>query len=299
MRPEVSTADSFPASWGYPWAHLGVPWPHPKGVAEAFQFLVQYGYVLLFAVVLGEQLGLPLLGAPVLLAAGALAALGRFSAATAILLAVVACLIGDSVWYQLGRRRGISVLAWLCRISLEPDSCVRRTEDGFARYGPRVLLVAKFVPGLNTVAPPLSGVVGMERRRFLAWDTAGALVWSGSYIGLGYLFSSQLERVAIWLSRLGTGAGVVVGGALGAYVAWKYLQRRRLIRSFRMARITPSELDRKLEAGEDVVVVDLRSVLHAEGDGMKVPGALRIGPEELERRHGEIPRDREIVLYCS
>ena len=122
---------------------------------DALEFLVRHGYVIVFVVVLGEQLGLPLLGAPVLLAAGALSATGRFLPHAALGLAVGACLVGDLVWYQLGRRRGASVLTFLCRISLGPDSCVRRTEDIFARHGARVLLVAKFVPGLNAVAPPL------------------------------------------------------------------------------------------------------------------------------------------------
>src|SRR5262245_54525582 len=170
---------------------------------EALEFLVRHGYVVLFAVVLGEQLGLPLVGAPVLLAAGALAGTGRFVVALAIGLPVLACLPGDLVWFELGRRRGASVLTFLCRISLAPDSCVRRTEDIFSRWGTRVLLVAKFVPGLNTVAPPLAGVVGIPRGRFLGHDAAGALTWTLAYVGLGYVFSSQLEAVALALAGLG------------------------------------------------------------------------------------------------
>ena len=145
----------------------GPPEARPKSV-EALEFLVRHGYAVLFVVVLGEQLGLPLLGAPLLLASGALAAAGRFSAVAAVTLAVAACLLADAMWYQLGRRRGSSVLGFICRISLEPDSCVRQTESVFARWGAKVLLVAKFLPGLNAVAPPLSGVVGMPRARFLA-----------------------------------------------------------------------------------------------------------------------------------
>lgn len=266
---------------------------------EALQFLLRHGYVVLFAVVLGEQLGLPLLGAPVLLTAGALAAAGRSSLPLVLLLALAACLIGDSVWYELGRRRGASVLTLLCRISLEPDSCVRRTEEVFARHGARVLLVAKFMPGLNTVAPPLSGVIGMRPSRFLRWDAAGALLWAGTYIGLGYLFSTQLEQIALALSRLGTGAGVLIGMTLGGYISWKYLQRRRFIRSLRVARITPEELMARMTAGDPIFIVDLRSAIHAQSVGMQIPGALHVHPEELDRRHPEIAKDREIVLYCS
>jgi len=268
-------------------------------VNPAVEFLLRHGAVVVFAVVLGEQLGLPLLGAPVLLAAGTLAATGRFSLSLALFLALVACLIGDSVWYGLGRRRGASVLGFLCRISLEPDSCVRRTEDVFARHGARVLLVAKFVPGLNTVAPPLAGVVGMRLPRFIRWDAAGALLWAGAYVGLGYLFSTQIEAIAMGLSRLGAGAGVLVGIAFGAYITWKAVQRRRFIKSLRAARIAPEDLMRRMAAGEDVLVVDLRSALHVEAEGLRIPGAIHMHPDELDARHLEIARDREIVLYCS
>ena len=260
-------------------------------------FLVTYGYWVLFGLVLGEQLGLPLVGAPVLLAAGALAATDRLAMPLVLALPVLACLLGDSVWYGLGRRRGAPVLGFLCRIALEPDSCVRRTEDVFARRGPAVLLVAKFLPGLNTVAPPLAGIARLPYARFLAWDAAGAALWAGVYGGLGYLFGHQLEVVGRWLARLGSGAGVLLGLLLALYIAWKWLQRHRFIRSLRVARITPEELHRRLAAGEPVLIVDLRS--EAYQDGLRLPGALRLHPDELDRRHPEIARDREIILYCS
>jgi membrane protein DedA with SNARE-associated domain len=260
-------------------------------------FLVAHGYWLLFVLVLGEQLGLPLVGAPVLLAAGALAATGNLALPLVLALPVLACLLGDAVWYGLGRRRGAPVLGFLCRVALEPDSCVRRTEDTFARHGPAVLLVAKFLPGLNTVAPPLAGIGGLSLPRFLAWDAAGATLWVGAYGGLGYLFGRELEVVGQWLARLGTGAAVLLGGALALYIAWKWLQRHRFIRSLRVARITPEDLRRRLSAGEAVLIVDLRSEVHV--DGLRIPGALRLNPDELHQRHPEIARDREIVLYCS
>lgn len=266
---------------------------------EALEFLVRHGHLVLFAVVLGEQLGLPLVGAPVLLAAGALAGAGRFSLLLALGLPVAACVIADLVWFELGRRRGASILTFLCRISLEPDSCVRRTEDIFSRWGARVLLVAKFIPGLNTVAPPLSGVVGMPFGRFLRYDAGGATTWTLVYVGLGYAFSPQLEAVALALAGLGRGAALVVGVALGAYVALKYVQRRRFIRSLRIARITPEELMARMQGGETLVIVDLRNADHLASEGLRIPGALHMDPAELERRHGEIPRDREIALYCS
>lgn len=270
-----------------------------RGVEQTLDFVLRHGYALLFGFVLGEQLGLPIPAAPVLMAAGALGAMGRLSLAPALGLAVIASLGADFLWYQVGKHRGPSILGLLCRISLEPDSCVRRTEDIFLRHGARALLVAKFIPGFSTAAPPLAGVIGMSLPRFLLFSAGGALSWAGAYVALGYVFSSQLEVAAEWLSRLGTGLGVLLGGALAAYIAWKYIQRQRFLRQLRIARITPEDLRARFERGEALLVVDLRSDLQVEGERMKLPGALHVHPDELEARHTEIPRDREIVLYCS
>lgn len=268
-------------------------------VDEAIQFLVRQGYTVLFVWVLVEQIGLPLPAIPLLLAAGALAGAGRLNIAIAIGVAVLAALLSDIVWYQIGRHRGSQVLQLLCRISLEPDWCVRRTEDVFARHGARSLLVAKFIPGLNTVAPPLAGIFRMRLPRFLLFDSLGALLWAGGFAGLGYLFSQQLERVAASALRLGTSlVGVLVGG-LAAYIIWKYVQRQRFLRQLRIARISPEELKRKLDAGEDVVIVDLRHSLDFQAKPHTIPGALRLPVEELEQRHHEIPSNRDIVLYCT
>jgi len=262
-------------------------------------FLLRNGYAVLFGIVLLEQAGLPLPALPILLAMGALAAAGHFNLAAALLVTVAACLVADLAWFELGRRHGARILAVLCRISLEPDSCVRRTENVLAAGGARALLFAKFLPGLSTVAPPVAGMVHMRLSRFLLWDIAGALVWAGSYLVLGYAFSSQLERVAELALGLGSRLVVLVVAALAAYVLWKYAQRRRFIRQLAIARITPEELRRRLEAGEDVVVVDLRHSMEFEADPVTVPGAIHVLPDELDARHAKIPRDREVVLYCT
>ena len=266
---------------------------------EAFEFLLRHGYAVLFGFVFAEQLGLPIPAIPVLLAMGALVGAGQFSLVIAIPVALVAALLSDVIWYQLGRHRGHSILNLLCRISLEPDSCVRRTENVFASHGARALLFAKFIPGLSTAAPPLAGIFRMRLPRFLVWDGAGTLLWVGAFVGTGYLFSTQLERIAAIALRLGAWLVAVLVGALAAYIGWKYVQRRRFIRKLRIARITPEELMRKMEAGEEIVVVDLRHSLEFEADGVSVPGALRFSPDELDRRHQEIPRDRDVVLYCT
>jgi len=262
-------------------------------------FLLRHGYAVLFVIVLVEQAGLPLPSLPVLLAAGALVASGHLNVVAALLVVVAACLVADLTWFELGRRHGARVLAMLCRISLEPDSCVRRTENVLAAGGARALLFAKFLPGLSTVAPPVSGMTGMPLARFLVWDVAGALVWSGTYFALGYVFSGQLERVAEVVAGLGSRLVVLLAVALALYLAWKYAQRRRFIRELTVARITPDELRHRLDAGEDIVVVDLRHSLEFDADPATVPGAIHLLPEELDARHGAIPRDREVILFCT
>ncbi len=266
---------------------------------EVLDFIVRYKYLVLFAIVFAEQIGLPVPALPFLLAAGALVRTGELHLGIAMAIAVGASVLSDVLWYQLGRRRGIRVLGLLCRISLEPDSCVRRTEGLFARHGARSLLVAKFLPGYNTVAPPLAGVFGMRLGHFLVYTTLGAILWLGAFGGLGFLFGHQLEELTERLSRWGSGVGALLVAALAAYVLLKFFNRQRFLRELRIARITPAELAAKLAAGEDVVVVDLRHAAEFELDPESIPGALHLPVEEVDRRTGEIPQDRELVLLCT
>jgi membrane protein DedA with SNARE-associated domain len=263
------------------------------------QFVLRHGYALVFLVVLAEQAGLPIPSVPVLLAAGALAGQRKLSLSVTLALAVAASAIADLAWYELGRRRGHSILRLLCRISLEPDSCVRRTENLFAQRGARSLLVVKFIPGLSTASVTLAGMLRMRLWRFFAWDGAGALLWAAACAGAGFIFSAQLDRVAVHAQRLGAGLAVLLLGGLATYIAFKYRQRQRFIRDLRVARITPEDLKQKLDAGEEAVVVDLRHAVELESDNVKIPGAIHLDPGEIEQRHVEIPRDRDIVLYCT
>ena len=266
---------------------------------STLQFVLRHGYALVFLVVLAEQAGLPIPSLPILLAAGALAGQGKLALPVTLGVAVAASLISDFVWYELGRRRGHSILRLLCRISLEPDSCVRRTENLFAQRGARSLLVAKFIPGLSTASVTLAGMLRMRPWRFLAWDGTGALLWAAAFASTGFIFSAQLDRVALHAQRLGAGLFVLLLGSLAAYIAFKYRQRQRFIRDLRVARITPEELKQKRDAGEEPVVVDLRHAVEFEAENVKIPGAIHLDPGEIEQRHLEIPRDRDIVLYCT
>jgi membrane protein DedA with SNARE-associated domain len=262
-------------------------------------FVLKHPHAVLFAVVLAEQVGLPVPAMPFLLGAGALAGMGRMELVPALALVVFASLMGDLAWYEAGRRRGGGILNLLCRISLEPDSCVRRTEDTFSRHGARTMLVAKFLPGLSTVTPPMAGMMRMPLARFVLLDGAGAALWGGTGLVVGYAFSGEIDRIARGLGRLGGSVSAVAAALFLGWLAWKFVERRRFLRELTIARITPEELRARLAAGEEVVVVDLRHPREFEADPAGVPGALRLTTTDIETRHGEIPRDRDVVLYCT
>lgn len=268
-------------------------------MSDTLQFVVQYGYALLFGWVLLEQGGLPIPATPLLLAAGALAGQHRMNFSAIVLAATAACVIADLFWYFFGKRRGAVVLNLLCRIALEPDSCVRRTESTFSKFGLRTLLVCKFIPGLNTAAPALAGMVETPYHQFLVFELLGALLWSIGYSLVGYVFSKQLDRIAADAHLLGGWLLVLFFTGVVAYVLYRWRERQRFIAQVKGDRITPDELKHQLEAGEHPTIIDLRHPLDVLTDPRTLPGALRISPEDLETRHREINRDGEIVLFCT
>ncbi len=266
---------------------------------DVIDFLLQHGYVVLFAWVFAEQVGLPLPAVPVLLGAGVLIGMDHMSAGWALLGSVLACVAADLLWYQLGRRRGAKVLNWLCRISLEPDSCVRRAEDVFAKYGSRTLLVTKFIPGLNVASTPMAGVVRMGLGRFLLFDALGALLWLVTFGSIGFIFSHQVEDLAAALGHLGELLVVLLVLAIAVYIYYRYRQRKAFFKELEVSRITPEELKAEMERGDEPFIVDLRHPLDFLAYPFTIGHALRLAPAELEQRHQEIPRDRDVILYCT
>lgn len=260
---------------------------------------MENGYSMLFAAVLLDQLGLPLPSIPILLAAGALVGLGHMSALPVFLVVLLAALIGDLLWYELGRRTGGAVLGFLCRVSLEPETCVRTTENVFERYGVRCLLFAKFIPGLYTVTPPVAGMVGLPLRRFILWDIAGITIWASVYAGLGGALSHQLEWLLKKVESWGTSLFQFVVLVLALHLLYKFIGRQQFMSRLRTARIMPEELKRMMDRGEQVMIADLRHSSELVRDPHTIPGALVIAIDELQERHHELPRDREIVLYCT
>jgi membrane protein DedA with SNARE-associated domain len=266
---------------------------------EAISFLIRHGYPVIFFWIFAEKVGLPLPTAPVLVAAGVLAGDGRLHLEVAFLLTLLAALLGDQIWYQIGRFRGGKVLAFLCRVSLDPDSCVRQAKDFFAHHGTRSLLVAKFVPGLNITASPLAGMFRMPLPRFLLFDGLGIILWAGFYTGLGVLFSHRIER----LFSQGSGSGAWVSFAapalLGGYIVWKYFRRRRFLKQLFVTRISPEELKEKIDAGEEVLILDVRHILEFEALPQIIAGAFHLPIEEIGKTVFQIPGDREVVLCCA
>lgn len=261
--------------------------------------LLQHGYWFLFLYILAVQAGMPIPADPLLLIMGALAGDHLYTFTGALAAVLAASLIADYCWYELGRHGGRSILGLICKLSLEPDTCVRKTEATFSQRGAWALLFAKFVPGMGLVAMPLSGLIRMPRWLFLLADAAGTLLWGAAYLLAGFVFHRQVNAVIEALGLLGRQAGIVVLLLIGLYLAFKYMQRWRLLRQLRIDRITPEELRRSLDAGDSLVVVDLRHPAEIEREGLKLAGAVVIRPDDLRSGAHGIPRGREIILYCT
>jgi membrane protein DedA with SNARE-associated domain len=261
--------------------------------------LLRYGLAFVFGNVFLEQLGVPIPALPTLIVAGALVQGGQMALGPAIAVALGATLLADTIWFLMGRWQGHRVLRTVCRLSLSPDSCVRGTEDLFDRAGMPSLLYAKFIPGYSIVAPPLAGAMNKTVVSFLFWDSLGALVWLGSGVLAGYVFHHAVDQVLQHLENLGFWAGVVLASALALVILWKWWQRRRVQKILRLARISVPELKRLMDSGNAPTVVDVRGRSSHLHDPRFVPGALRITVDEIDARLGELPRDREIILYCA
>ena len=261
--------------------------------------LLAYGYLLLFAWVLVEQFGIPLPATPVLLAAGALSAEHQLSFPLALAAALAASLIADTAWFHIGRRYGHHVLRLLCKLSLEPTICVRRTTDSFGRRRRVTLMIAKFVPGLATLAPPVAGQNGMGYGSFLLFDGIGATLWIGALLTAGRFFGDLLKHDPSLLDWAGRFSGALLVLGILAFFLARLIRQRMVLNELRAARLDPEELKRQLDAGAAAYIVDLRHPLELLADPFTLPGALHFSPDALASRHHEIPRDRDVVLFCT
>jgi membrane protein DedA with SNARE-associated domain len=262
------------------------------------ELLQKYGYSLVFIVIFLEQLGLPIPAAPILILAGALCAGGMLSFHLVLFLAVLGCFLGDVIWYAIGRSKGRGVLKTLCRLSLSPDSCVRQTENSFLRYGMNSLLFAKFVPGLNTIAPPMAGMVQSNFLSFFWRDILGSIIYSIALILPGFLFEKRIFEITEVLEEVGRSLLWLILAALGLYVLFKFVRLKLLQRLLYKERITPQELYQRIQEGEALTLVDLRSNMQ-NSNMHKLPGAIQIPPGEIDKHIDQLSRDRWIVMYCT
>jgi membrane protein DedA with SNARE-associated domain/rhodanese-related sulfurtransferase len=261
--------------------------------------IAQYGLMIVVVNVLLDQIGLPLPAVPTLVVAGALAAQGRLPFAPLFLGSVLACLAADCAWYRLGQVYGVRVLKTLCRVSLEPDSCVSQTQSRFESWGVNSLLIAKFVPGLAIIAPPMAGALGVGWPRFVALSVGAAALWAGCALFAGMLFNSQIDSLLLRLDEFGSDAAALLALALVLYVAFKWWQRRRFYNLLRMARIGVADLYDLIQAGAKPVIIDVRSSTARALEPRWIPGALHVPLQDVGRHLQELPRDREIILYCT
>ncbi len=261
--------------------------------------LAQYGLLLVFANVLLAQLGVPLPAVPMLVVAGALVAQGELAWAPLIAVTIAASLLGDTPWYIAGRRYGYRVLRTLCRIAIEPDSCVKQTENIFERWGAQSLMMAKFIPGFSTVAPPLAGAMKLGVARFMLYSAVSALLWAGVALAAGAFFHAEVEWALGWLGDMGGGALLVIAGAIVFYVAVKAVERYFLIRFLRMVRMSVEELHQLITQGAQPVILDARSSFSRRQDPRHIPGSIPVDIVAPEAHLGAVPPDRDVVVYCS
>jgi membrane protein DedA with SNARE-associated domain/rhodanese-related sulfurtransferase len=258
-----------------------------------------YGLLLVFLAVLVDQLGLPLPAIPVLIVAGTAVTHGGLSAPALFGLSIAACLIADLAWFIVGRLYGVRVLKTLCRISLEPDSCVNQTQTRFERWGVNSLLFAKFIPGLAIIAPPLAGAIRVNPWRFVLLSTAGAALWSAAGLGTGMIFQDQIAALLRNLSDTGALAALGLSSALVAYILYKWWRRRRFYAELRMARINVNDLNQLMAAGQAPLIVDVRSHTARSLEPRWIPTAIHAPVEEMAHRIRDLPRERDVVLYCT
>ena len=267
---------------------------------ELIALLVDHGVLVVFAATLVARVGVPVPASPLLVVAGGMIAADRMSLAATVAASILANVLGDGAWFEAGRRWGSRVMRLLCRVSLSPDSCVRQSESLIARWGGSSLVAAKFLPGVSVVAAPMAGALAMPLPHFIAWAAVAGATWTGLYLALGAVFSDQIQQVLDIMASTGTVAAAVLLAVLAALLALRWWRRRGALRDAAMARISADDLRALIAAGRDPVIVDVRSAAGAQIDERRLPGAIALPLEEIERRAvAVLPRDREIVLYCN
>ena len=259
----------------------------------------QLGLALVVLNVLLDQVGLPLPAIPALIVAGAVAADHHAWGAELFIGAVLACVIADSAWFLAGRWYGNAVMKLLCRISLTPDYCVSETQRRFERWGQKAVVLAKFVPGLAVIAPPLAGALRMGGWRVVGLSAIGSALWVASFLVLGALLRRQIDHLLPVVEHFAGIALLIVLALLGLYVAYKWWDRRRFFESLRMARMSVDELYQLMTAGRTPLIVDVRSSSARKLEPKRIPGAIHVPHDQVHQHLDAFERDREVILYCT
>ncbi|MFT7772961.1 VTT domain-containing protein [Roseateles sp.] len=261
----------------------------------------RHGLLAVALAVLLEQFGAPLPSTPVLLLAGVESAQRQGFALQAFVAAALAAQSANALWFWAGRRLGRRVLATLCRISISPDSCVRQNEASFARRGVLTLVIAKFVPGLSILAPPLAGALGMSVRRFLGWNLLGSALWAGVAITVGRLFHAQIDALLRMLSSLGAAAVLLALAAVAGYLAWRLWRRAMVRRELnRFERLAPADVASLLRQRQDVFLVDVRAMSEAMPLSNRIPGARHLDLSALgDAALDGWPLAGEYITFCA
>lgn len=260
--------------------------------------LAEHGYSILAMAIFLEAIGIPVPAALALLIAGGASARHTLQPAIALGSAGLAMLTADSWMFMMGRYTGWWLLAILCRLSLNPESCILRAADSFYKRGRSLLLFAKFVPGINTMAPPLAGSMNMRYTQFIRLDLLGVTFYIGAYFSIGYLFSDMLGAVLKGYRTFGQVVGIILSIAVVAYLALQiWIWRKSLSRRFRLF-VEPSEAHRALEKG-NAVIYDVRSHGYYDQKAMRIQGSRRLEPNGLRQNPEEFPNDKRIYLYCT
>lgn len=261
----------------------------------------QHGYMLIFLIALGEAAGLPLPAALAFVAAGAAAAAHLLNAPVVFALAFCAIVIGDCILFFLGRYTGWALLAALCRLSLNPETCILRSAESFYKRGRMTLLFAKFIPGINTMAPPLAGSMKMKPLQFLQFDAAGACLYVLAYGSLGFLSRDFVARMTQRLQNASHVFLEVVLIALVVFLIYRFLQYRRFRGSDIVPHIAVQELASRIRPGpdSDIVVIDVRSHGYYDPGASRIAGSIRVEPNRIEEELKTLPKDKDIFVYCT
>jgi membrane protein DedA with SNARE-associated domain len=273
----------------------------PKHMSDFLSLIAHHGYTIIFVVVFLEAIGLPVPAALALVAGGAAAASGLLRIPLAALLAVAGMLLGDSLLYLLGSYTGWGLLGFLCKVSANPETCILRSAESFYKRGRLTLLIAKFIPGVNSMAPPLAGSMKMPFGQFLWLDIVGASLYALAYGGIGFLFHDFVKAITRGFQVAGHATEIVVILALIAFIihrVWLYSKHRvyRIV-----PRVQVMELARKLQAeeSEKILLVDVRSHGYYDSGAARIRGSIRIEPNNLSAEIEKLPKDKDIYLYCT